>query len=107
MTTPLYTDILVEDGGWLIDSGGQPRLTAGRPSIGQDIQHLIMESGLARRLLAERSATLRADVMTEIELLVERDVRLIPGTVAVIEQAVGLIRVTAATYDFGPLEVIA
>ncbi|WP_421217997.1 DUF2590 family protein [Aeromonas enteropelogenes] len=106
MTTQLYTDILVEDGGWIIDSGGQPRLTSERASIGQDIQHLIMESGLARRLLAERSATLRADVMTEIELLVESDVRLIPGTVAVIELNAGLIRVTADTYDFGTVEVI-
>lgn len=79
MTYPKYIDILVVDGAWQLDAGGQPRLTQDRHSIGQDIKHRIMESGLARKLIGERSPTLSADVMTEIELLVENDVRLIPA----------------------------
>lgn len=105
MSEPLYVDIRVEDGGWLLDDGSQPRYTADRHSIGQDIQHTIMESGLARKLVGERSPTQRADVMTEIELLVEADVRLVPGTIELIETRAGLIGLTAQTYDFGLIEV--
>ncbi len=63
---PKYIDLLVVNGAWQLDAGGQPRYTQDRHSIGQDIKHRIMESGLARKLIGERSPTLRADVMTEI-----------------------------------------
>ncbi|MCS3456255.1 hypothetical protein M2366_002341 [Aeromonas sp. BIGb0405] len=105
MSEPKYIDILVNDGAWLLDAGGQPRYTQNRHSIGQDIKHRIMESGLARKLIGERSPTLRADVLTEIELLVERDERLVPGTIFINEEAADRVLVTATTYEFGPLEV--
>lgn len=76
MSESKYIDILVVNGAWQLDAGGQPRMTQDRHSIGQDIKHRIMESGLARKLIGERSPC--ADVMTEIELQVENDVRL-PG----------------------------
>ncbi len=105
MSDHKYIDILVVDGAWQLDAGGQPRLTQDRHSIGQDIKHRIMESGLARKLIGERSPTLRADVMTEIELLVENDERLIPGTILIREESPERILVTAHTYEFGDLEV--
>ncbi|WP_324042015.1 DUF2590 family protein [Aeromonas caviae] len=105
MSDPKYIDILVVDGAWQLDAGGQPRLTQDRHSIGQDIKHRIMESGLARKLIGERSPTLRADVMTEIELLVENDLCLIPGTILIREESPERILVTARTYEFGDLEV--
>ncbi|RKJ83773.1 DUF2590 family protein [Aeromonas veronii] len=105
MSEPKYIDILVMDGAWQLDAGGQPRYTQDRHSIGQDIKHRIMESGLARKLIGERSPTLRADVMTEIELLVENDVRLVPGTILIREEAAGRVQVVASTYEFGHLEV--
>lgn len=102
---PQYIDILVIDGAWQLDAGGQPRYTQDRHSIGQDIKHRIMESGLARKLIGERSPTLRADVMTEIELQVENDDRLIPGTIVISEEAPDRILITATTYEFGEMEV--
>ncbi|BBT05093.1 hypothetical protein WP7S18E06_05920 [Aeromonas hydrophila] len=102
---PKYIDLLVVNGAWLLDAGGQPRYTQDRHSIGQDIKHRIMESGLARKLIGERSPTLRADVMTEIELLVEDDERLVPGTIVIREEASDRVLVTARTYEFGDLEV--
>ncbi|MEL3921959.1 DUF2590 family protein [Aeromonas enteropelogenes] len=102
---PKYIDILVVNGAWQLDAGGQPRYTQDRHSIGQDIKHRIMESGLARKLIGERSPTLRADVMTEIELLVENDERLVPGTIVIREEAPERVLVTASTYEFGDLEV--
>ncbi|MNF74914.1 hypothetical protein D3C85_1267060 [compost metagenome] len=100
-----YVDILVENGAWVLDAGSQPRMTSDRHSIGQDIQHRLMESGLASKLIGERSATLRADVQTEIELQVEGDVRLIPGTIYVTEETPDRILVRAITYEYGPLEI--
>lgn len=105
VTTSKFIDLLIENGGWVLDAGGQPLMTADRHSIGQDIKHRIMESGLARKLIGERSATLRADVMTEIELLVEDDERLVPGTIDIIEEASDRMRISADTYAFGSLEV--
>ena len=105
MNTPKYIDLLVVGGAWQLDAGGQPRMTQDRHSIGQDIMHRIMESGLARKLIGERSPTLRSDVMTEIELLVENDTRLVPGTILIREEDPQRILVTARTYDFGDLEV--
>lgn len=99
-----YIDLLITDGAMVLGTG-EPDLTGDRHSIGQDIKHAIMESGLARKLLAERSSVLRADVMTQIELLVEADTRLVPGTVNVAAENSGLLRVTATTYAFGQLEV--
>jgi hypothetical protein len=99
-----YIDLLIT-GGALTVSSGEPTNTQDRHCIGQDIKHAIMESGLARKLLAERSPTLRADVMTQIELLVEEDTRLVPGSIKVKEESSSLLRVTANTYEFGQLEV--
>ena len=50
MSEPKYIDILVVNGAWQLDAGGQPRTTQDRHSIGQDIKHRIMESGLASKL---------------------------------------------------------
>ena len=105
MSEQNYVDVLVENGAWVLDAGSQPRMTADRHSIGQDIQHRLMESGLASKLIGERSATLRADVQTEIELQVEGDVRLIPGTIYVTEEAPDRILIRAITYEYGPLEI--
>ena len=44
-------------------------------------------------------------VALEIELLVENDVRLIPGTILISEESPERIMVTARTYEFGDLEV--
>ncbi|MBV7598035.1 MULTISPECIES: DUF2590 family protein [Aeromonas] len=104
MSDPYYVDLLVENGAWVLDAGSQPRMTSDRHSIGQDIQHRLMESGLASKLIGERSATLRADVMTEIELQVEGDVRLVPGTINVIEEAADRILISAMTYEYGLVE---
>ncbi|EPU1407410.1 DUF2590 family protein, partial [Klebsiella pneumoniae] len=67
--------------------------------------HSIIESGLATELIAERSPTLRGDIFTRMELLIEDDERLIPGTVSITEETLSRLWVTADTYDFGPLSL--
>lgn len=102
-----YIDIKVVDGAWNIDDGQQPEQCNNLYSIAQDIKHSIMESGLARELIAERNPALRDDVLVQIEQLAEQDTRLIPGTATATETSAGQITLTGTTYDFGDLEVSA
>lgn len=103
MSEILYIDLLIENGDFSLNAGNEPELCNNRKSIGQDIIHAIIESGLATQLIAERSPTLRADIFTQLELLVENDERIVPGTVEISEESQNRLWVTASTYDFGTL----
>ena len=85
----LYLDLLITGEDITLDSGSQPVICDNRVSIAQDIKHAILESGLATQLIAERSRILRRDIILQMVLLVEEDVRLIPGTVSIIEEKLG------------------
>lgn len=100
-----YFDLLITDRNFTLNAGFEPILTKNERSIGQDITHAIIESGLATELVAERSPTLRYDVFTRIILLVERDHRIIPGTVHIREETAERLYLTANTYDFGTVGV--
>lgn len=100
-----YQDILIENGDVVLDAGRNPVLIQDRAVIAQDIKHAIMESHLAVDLIAERSPSKKADIRTQLELLVEEDVRLVPGTVRLEEPADGTIYVFAKTAEFGNLDL--
>lgn len=99
-----FIDLLVTDGGIDFDAGQQPIYTSDRNSIAQDIKHAILESGLLREMQAERNSALRADVLTRIELLVEQDDRIVPGSAEIREQTSSEIWIFAETEDYGPIE---
>lgn len=103
MSEILYIDLLINNGDFSLNAGHEPELCNNRKSVGQDIVHAIIESGLATQLIAERSPTLRADIFTQLELLVENDERIVPGTVEINEESQKRLWVTASTYDFGTL----
>lgn len=98
-----YIDLYIQDNDFLLNSGNEPTLCNNTVSISQDIKHAIIESGLALQLIAERSPTLRADIFNQIILLVEHDVRIIPGTVSIKEEQQGRFLLLADTYDFGTI----
>lgn len=100
-TELLYIDLLITEGDFTLDSGNEPRRCDNRDSIAQDIIHSILESGITARLIAERSPTMRGDVLTQLTLLVESDERLVPGTIVITEESLSRLYVTAETYDFG------
>ncbi|WP_274021394.1 DUF2590 family protein [Vibrio parahaemolyticus] len=100
-----YQDILIENGDVVLDAGRNPILIQDRAVIAQDIKHAIIESNLAVDLIAERSLSKKADIRTKLELLVEEDVRLVPGTVRLDEPTEGTIYVFADTMDFGELQL--
>ncbi|HCR3551201.1 TPA: DUF2590 family protein [Morganella morganii] len=97
----LYIDLLITDRDFTLNSGNEPVLCDNRASIAQDCVHAIIESGLATQLVGERSTTLRADLRNQIEMLVEDDERIVPGTVRVNEESQVKLWITADTYDFG------
>ncbi|EEN5588372.1 DUF2590 family protein [Salmonella enterica] len=102
-TKSLYIDLLVTDGDITLNAAGEPVLCDNRASIAQDIAHALTESGLPYLLIGENSPTLRDDLFTRMIILVEDDVRLVPGTVAISEESPVRLLVTAETYDFGRL----
>ncbi|MDC9589176.1 DUF2590 family protein [Xenorhabdus sp. XENO-10] len=105
MDKPKYIDLLISERDFTLNSGNEPQFCNNRISIGQDCVHAIIESGLAMNLIAERSPTLRADIHTQIVILVENDERIIPGTVSINEEARTKLWITAETYDFGRINV--
>ncbi|MBB1228857.1 DUF2590 family protein [Pantoea pleuroti] len=103
MSELLYIDLLIENGDFVLNTGKEPVTCNNRKSIQQDIAHAIIESGLMTEMIAERSPTLRADILTRLELLIEDDERIIPGTIELTEESLSRLWVTASTYDFGAL----
>lgn len=97
----LYIDLLITDRDFTLNSGNEPVLCDNRVSIAQDCVHAIIESGLATQLVGERSPVLRADLRNQIEMLVEDDDRIVPGTVRANEESPVKLWITADTYDFG------
>lgn len=100
-----YFDLLITDRDFSLNNGYEPILAKNQQSIGQDIVHSIIESGLATELVAERSPTMRYDVFTKIILLVESDHRIVPGTAHIKEETAERLYLTADTYDFGKIGV--
>jgi len=103
MADLLYIDLLINDGNFSLNTGNEPITCNNQQSIGQDIVHAIIESGLIVELIAERGPILRADIFTQLELLVESDERIIPGTVVIEEESAKRLFVTAQTYEFGTI----
>lgn len=102
----LYIDLRITNNDLTLDPSAQPVLVDDRASIAQDIAHMIRESGLLVTLLAERDRFRQADCIQQLELLVENDERLVPGTVQIIETGSGQYLVTATTVAFGTTEVV-
>lgn len=101
MTLKKYSDLFIKKGALALDAMPQPELINTRASIAQDVKHMLLESGLVTKLLAQRSAALRNDVYTAMELLIETDTRLVPGSIEINTSNEALILITAITYEFG------
>lgn len=101
----IYSDILIENGDVVLDAGRNPVLIHDQAVIAQDIKHAIIESGLAVALIGEKSRAGRADIKKQIELLVEEETRLVPGTVRIEEPKLGQIWVFATTREFSDLQI--
>ena len=75
-----YVDLLIVNNDLALDPSRQPLLIDDRACIAQDIAHMIRDSGLLVMLVAERDRLRQRDCIQQLELLVEDDQRLVPGT---------------------------
>ncbi|GFM86099.1 hypothetical protein PSCICO_14980 [Pseudomonas cichorii] len=100
-----YIDLLIVDNDLALDPSQQPNQIEDRACIAQDIAHMIRDSGLLVTLVAERDRLRQRDCIQQLELLVETDTRMVPGTALITQQEPGLYQVTATTLEFGSVEV--
>lgn len=100
-----YIDLLIANNDLVLDASSQPLLVEDRASIAQDIAHLIRDSGLLVTLVAERDRLKQRDCIQQMELLVEADVRLVPGTARILQPDPGQYLITATTVKFGHIKV--
>lgn len=100
-----YVDLLIANNDLVLDLSQQPVLIDDRACIAQDIAHMIRDSGLLVTLVADRSKLRQRDCIQKMELLVEEDERLVPGTAQITQVEPGLFLVTATTLEFGIVEV--
>jgi len=100
-----YVDLLIIGNDFALDASRQPVPVEDRACIAQDIAHMIRESGLMVTLVAERNRLKQRDCIQQMELLVEDDVRLVPGTARITQLEPGQYLVTAKTLKFGDIEV--
>jgi hypothetical protein len=100
-----YIDLLIQDNDLVLDLSRQPLLIDDRASIAQDIAHMIRDSGLLVTLVAERDRLKQRDCIQQLELRVEADERLVPGTALITQLEPGQFLVTATTLKFGTIEV--
>ncbi|WP_122587152.1 DUF2590 family protein [Pseudomonas viridiflava] len=100
-----YVDLLIVGNDLVLDPSHQPLLIDDRASIAQDIAHMIRESGLLVTLVAERDPLRQRDCRQQMELLVEADERLVPGTARILQESPGTYLVTASTVKFGHIKV--
>ncbi len=103
MADAIYTDLLFTDDDLTLDSAGEPVLVFDRDCITQDIKHLIRDSGKMVLIIGQRDTVKVNVLLQELMLLIEEDVRLIPGTVDITSTELGVFFVTADTYEFGTL----
>lgn len=103
MSASKFIDLHINNGDVVLDYGKNPTYLTDREVIAQDLIHAIIETGLAHLLISDRGTGVNADTQIRIKLLVEDDVRIMPGTVVVQENEIkkGEWWVTAQTIDFG------
>ena len=92
-------DLNILDNDISLDTFAVPNQLTGNDVIAQDVKHRIIESGKATKLIGLRNKDIVSKILTEIELIVEQDDRLVPGTITVTKQLAGNISVTAQTIE--------
>lgn len=105
MSDKYFIDLLIADNDLVLDAANVPELISDRPSIGQDIVHMIRETGLLKETLAERNRLRRRDSLQQIESLIDEDLRIIPGTSQIVDEGRGQFLVTAETENFSLLQI--
>lgn len=100
-----YIDLRITDNDLTLDTGNEPTLLDDQDSIIQDTKHLIRDSGLLSAVIGERDNAKVLLLMQRLEIMIEDDVRLIPGTVRITRQDTELFFVTADTVKYNTINL--
>lgn len=96
-----YIDLRITDNDLTLDAGNEPALLNNQDSIIQDIKHLIRDCGLLSACIGERDSAKIAVLMQQLELKIEEDLRLVPGTVKITRTAIETFFISATTVKYG------
>lgn len=96
----IHVDLNVVDRDLSLDSLLSPEQLTKADVIGQDIKHRLLESGLPFLLVGQRNQNSIDMVLTEVELVVEQDDRLVPGSIQVFYDPEKNIVVNADTKEY-------
>jgi hypothetical protein len=100
-----YIDLRITDNDLTLNTGNEPVLLGDRDSIIQDTKHLIRDCGLLSACIGERDNAKVALLMQQLELKIEDDLRLVPGTIKITRQDTELFFITADTVKFGKISL--
>ncbi|MGO3406748.1 DUF2590 family protein [Marinomonas sp.] len=92
-------DLLIVDDDLDLSGIGEPQLVNGTDCVAQDLRHMIREKGYAFRMIGERNKTKIAALCTEIELEIENDERIYPGTASAVLSGENLICIAQTVED--------
>lgn len=98
-------DLKIVNDDLVLSSIGEPDLITAAFCVAQDLRHMIREHGYAVELVGERNRVKVAVATKAIELAMEEDDRVYPGTAAVKLDGERLI-CTAKTVDGERVEVV-
>lgn len=96
-----YVDLLIQNDDVVLDGAGEPQLIYDKDCITQDIKHMIRDSGLLVEMIGQRDSSKVEGKMLELVLFIEKDERLIPGTVEITRTDTETFFITATTYKYG------
>ena len=97
-------DLLITNDDLTLNSASITELVTERACIAQDIKHMIRESGLLIELIGSRDRNRISLNRKKIEIKIEEDIRIRPGTAKVSQIDVETFLVEATTIEYGHLE---
>ncbi|MGZ5025708.1 MAG: DUF2590 family protein [Methylobacter sp.] len=100
-----YIDLRITDNDLTLGPGHEPALLGDRDSIIQDTKHLIRDCGLLSACIGERDNAQIALLLRKLELKIEDDLRLVPGTIKITRQGTETFFIDAMTVKFGPINL--
>jgi len=100
-----YIDLLITNNDLTLGPGNDPVLLGDRDSIIQDTKHLIRDCGLLSACIGERDNAKVKLLMQQLELKIEDDLRLVPGTIKITRRDTEIFFITADTVKLGKISL--
>ena len=100
-----HIDLNIVDGDFVFNQSLSADTLQAANVIAQDVKHRIIESGILVRLIKLRNVNGIAQMLTELELEVEKDNRLKPGTILVNYNTDRTLSIEAETRQYGKVKL--